>query len=71
MKRDMELIIRLLEFFEAREEFTVVLDLEIPDYDHNVVGYHLLRMYEGGLLDAETVGSSTTETRLIKVLPFG
>ena len=28
-------------------------------------------MYEGGLLDAETVVSTTTERRLINVLPFG
>ena len=71
MKRDIELIVLILKFFEAREEVTVVQDLEIPEYDRNVVAYHVRRMYEGGLLDAETVVSKTTETRLINVLPFG
>ena len=28
-------------------------------------------MYEGGLLDAEAICSSTTPSRIVRVLPFG
>lgn len=71
MKRDIELVIKILEYLEEREEVSVIKELEIPGYDKGVVAYHVRRMYEGGLLDAEAVTSKTTETRLIDVLPFG
>lgn len=71
MKRDFDLIIKILEYFEERDDVSVVEKLSIENYDDKAVGYHLRRMYEGGLLDAETVTSSTTNTRLIRVLPFG
>lgn len=53
MKRDMDLVIKILEYLEAREEISVIRELEIPGYDQGVVAYHVCRMYEGGLLDAE------------------
>ena len=71
MKRDMELVLKVLEFFEQRQDISVVEKVEIPGYDNRVVAYHCRRMYEAGLLDAETVTSKTTSVRLIKVLPFG
>lgn len=71
MKRDMELVLKILEYMEQRKEISVIQRLQIPGYDDGVVAYHLRRMYEAGLLDAEAVTSSTTEARLINVLPFG
>jgi DNA-binding transcriptional ArsR family regulator len=74
MKRDMELVLKILKALEEREEVSVIKDikyLELPDYDDRVVNYHLLRMYEAGLIDAEATISSTTKTRLIRVYPFG
>lgn len=71
MKRDMDLVLEILRYFEEREEVSVLQNLSLPGYEDRVVAYHLRRMYEGGLLDAETITSSTTETRLINVLPFG
>jgi len=71
MKRNLDLIIKILEYFEAREEISIVEKLTLDGFDDNTVAYHLRRMYEAGLLDAETVTSSTTETRIIRVLPFG
>jgi len=71
MKRDFSLILKILEYFEEREEVSVVPRLQIEGFDDNVVAYHVRRMYEAGLLDAEAVTSSTTETRLINVFPFG
>ena len=71
MKRDMDLVLRILEFLEDREEISLIEDLEIPGYDNRVVAYHCRRMFEAGLLDGEAVTSSTTQSRLINVLPFG
>ena len=71
MKRDFDLILEILVYFEQRDEVSVIQDLHIPEYDDRVVAYHVRRMYEAGLLDAETITSSTTENRLIDVLPFG
>lgn len=71
MKRDMELVLRILEFLEERQGISVIENLQIPGCDDGVVAYHCRRMYEAGLLDAEAVTSTTTPTRLINVLPFG
>jgi DNA-binding transcriptional ArsR family regulator len=71
MKRDMELVLKILAYFEGRDEISVINKLEISGYDDRVVSYHLRRMYEAGLLDAEAITSSTTEDRLIRVYPFG
>jgi hypothetical protein len=71
MKRDFELVVKILKHFEEREEISIVPELKISGYNDGVVAYHVRRMFEGGLLDAETVTSSSTETRLINVLPFG
>ena len=71
MKRNMEIVLAILEFLEEREEISLIPILEIPAYDNDVVSYHCRRMYEAGLLDAEAVTSSSTDARLINVLPFG
>jgi DNA-binding transcriptional ArsR family regulator len=74
MKRDMELVLKILKVLEEREDVSMIKDikyLELPDYDDRVVHYHLVRMYEAGLIDAEVETSSTTKTRLIRVYPFG
>ena len=71
MKRDMELVIKILDILAEREDISVIQRMEVEGYDDHVVAYHLRRMYEAGLLDAEAIVSSTTESRLINVLPFG
>jgi hypothetical protein len=71
VKRDMDLVIKILDYLEARQESSVIQHLEMPGYDEPVVAYQLRRMYEGGLLDAEAIVSSSTNTRIIDVLPFG
>lgn len=71
MKRDMELVLKILEHLEERNEISVIENLEIAGYDERIVSYHLRRMYEANLLDAEAVTSTTTQERIIRVLPFG
>ena len=67
----MELVLKILHQLEERNEVSLIERMEVAGYDDNVVAYHVRRMYEAGLLDAETVTSSTTDTRLVNVLPFG
>lgn len=71
MKRDMELVVKILEHLEERDDTSVIEDLSIPDYDDDVVAYQCHRMYEAGLLDAEVERSASTHSRLVKVYPFG
>ncbi|MCH8542420.1 MAG: DUF2513 domain-containing protein [Alcanivorax sp.] len=71
MKRDMELVIKILDHLERREEIGVIGKLQIDGYDDRVVAYHLRRMFEAGLLDAESTNSNTTPQRVITVYPFG
>ena len=71
MKRDIELVLKILQQLEERNEISLIERMEVAGYDDNVVAYHVRRMYEARLLDAETVTSKTTDARLINVLPFG
>jgi hypothetical protein len=71
VKRDFELVFKILEHLEKRNDVSMLNDLLIEGYDETPVRYHLNRMYEAGLLDAETSVSSTTPKRLIRVYPFG
>ena len=71
MQRNMELVIKILRHLEERNEVSVIERLHLDGEDDLVVSYHLSRMFEAGLLDAESIVSSTTPTRIIRVLPFG
>ena len=71
MKRDMELVIKILKYLEDRRDVSMIKQIKIPGYDNLVVTYHIHRIYEAGLLDAETENSKSTINRLIHVYPFG
>jgi hypothetical protein len=65
----MELVRKLLFFFEDKIESKHVESPEIEGYDKLLIRYHCTLMYDAGLLFAEPVKSSTSE-RAIYVLPF-
>jgi hypothetical protein len=69
MKRDFELIRKLLIFFEEKQSAGHVQLPPIDGYDERTVKYHLVLLYEGGLLSCEAV-RSTTSDRVIYVIPF-
>jgi len=69
MKRDLDLIRKLLLFFEEKETAEHVEVPPIPGYDELTIRYHLVLMYDAGLLRCEPVRSSTSD-RVIHVLPF-
>lgn len=59
MKRDMELIRKILFFLEGREEHKAVLDLPIEGYERRVVRYHMLLLAQAGLVDFEPEETKT------------
>jgi hypothetical protein len=69
MKRDLELIRKLLLFFEEKYSPELVELPPIEGYDETTLKTHLVLMFEAGLLRCEPVRSSTSD-RVIYVLPF-
>ena len=69
MKRDMELIRKLLFFFDEKETLNMVEVPPIDGYDDLTIKYHLVLMYDAKLLRCEPVTSKTSD-RVIYVLPF-
>lgn len=68
MKRDIELVKRILEHFEAKTDWGGEKGLNIDGYDQKIVGYHVDIMYEAGLLNGEAI--STENGRIWDVIPF-
>lgn len=68
MKRDLELVRKILTHFENKENWAHEKDLKIEGYDDKLVSYHIDIMYEAGLLNGEP--SKTKEGRIIDVIPF-
>jgi hypothetical protein len=68
----MDLVRALLLFFEQRAKHDAIRskDITIDGYESQQVQYHLIRMFEAGLLSAEAVRSTTTPERIVDVIPF-
>jgi hypothetical protein len=45
MKRDIELVLKILEHLEKRDEISVIQNVEIPEQDLRVVAYHCRPAY--------------------------
>lgn len=71
MKRDMDLIRRLLIVLEEKPgpELLRVADISAEGYSAGEIQYHLNLMFQAGLVNGEDV-RSTTSSRLIKVMAF-
>jgi len=69
MKRDFELIRKLLIFFEDKQSPECVEVPPIDGYDDGTIKTHLVLLYDAGLLRCEPVKSSTSD-RVIYVIPF-
>ena len=69
MKRDMELIRKLLFYFEQKPDSGHVVVPPIEGYEEVVIKYHCRLLYEAGLLNCEPVKSSTSD-RVISVVSF-
>jgi len=69
MKRDFDLIRKLLIYFEEKEGPEPVRVPLIDGYDELIIKYHLVLLYDAGFLRCEPE-RSTTSDRVIQVLPF-
>jgi len=69
MKRDFELIRKLLFFFEEKKGPEAIEIPSIEDYDDLTIKYHLVLLYDAGLLRCEPVKSKTSD-RVVYVIAF-
>ena len=69
MKRDFDLIRKLLIFFEEKTGPEHVEVPPIENYDQSTIKYHLVLLYDARFLRCEPVKSSSSD-RVIYVLPF-
>ena len=68
MKRDFELIRKLLFYFEEKTDPQFVKCPEIEGYEELTIKYHLLLLAQAGLIDYEP--ELTKTGRLIQVIAF-
>ncbi|MCK4830520.1 DUF2513 domain-containing protein [bacterium] len=70
MKRDIDLIRKLLLYLEEKPDDKMVKDLELDGYSKDEVQYHFILMDQAGLLRCERSVSSSTSDKVIRVYPF-
>ena len=68
MKRDMELVRKLLFFLEEKPDHVVTERIELEGYDDVTIGHHLIILYEAGYIEGEPQ-VSTSSKRIIRVWP--
>jgi hypothetical protein len=71
MKRDLDLVRKLLVFFDEKPDDSPVPVPSINGYSELMIKNHLVLMHEAGFLRCERVRSSTDPERVIYVVPFG
>tara|TARA_B100002003_G_scaffold241638_1_gene263590 strand:+ start:1590 stop:1967 length:378 start_codon:yes stop_codon:yes gene_type:complete len=71
MKRDLELVRKLLIYLEEKQDpaHRQSADIQIEGYSHAEIGYHLRLLFQAGFIHGEAIRSSSSE-RLIDVIPF-
>ncbi len=69
MKRDLDLVRKLLIYFYEKPGPEHVQVPEIDGFDELTIRYHLVLLYQAGMLACEPTRSSTSE-RVISVLAF-
>jgi Hypothetical protein (DUF2513) len=70
MKRDIELIQKILFFLENRQDLKAELDIPIQGYEPVVIRYHLLLLAQARLVDFEPEKTKTGRVIRAHVLGF-
>lgn len=70
MRRDLDLIIKMLEHLEQRNESSVIQLMPIEGYSKPEIQYHQILMADAELIFCETSNSSSTRSRIIMAWPF-
>jgi DNA-binding transcriptional ArsR family regulator len=69
VKRDMDLVRALLLYFEYKPDDRVADKVVIEGYDDLTIRYHLILLYEAGLIEGEREVSKSS-SRVIRVYPM-
>jgi len=70
MKRDADLIRKLLIYLDEKPTDEIIMDLDIEGHDKSDVMYHFILMDQAGFIRCEREVSSSTSDRVIRVYPF-
>ncbi len=70
MKRDIDLLRKLLIFLEEKPNDKIVEDLELEGFSKDEVQHHFILLDQAGLIRCERLVSKTTDDRVIRVYPF-
>jgi hypothetical protein len=70
MKRDPDLIRKLLIYLEVKPDDKMIKELEVDGYEAAEVMYHFVLMDEAGFIRCEKEVSSSTPDRVIRAYPF-
>ncbi len=70
MKRDIDLIRKLLIYLEEKTDDKIIMKLELNGYSESEVMYHFILMDQADLIRCEREISSSTSDRVIRVYPF-
>jgi hypothetical protein len=71
VQRDMDLVRKILLYIEGKEDDHPIIDAPFDGYDEITLLEHYHLIFEAGLVRGETICSTTTPERVIKVIPFG
>ena len=71
MKRDMDLIRKLLLYFEQKTDMELEYNTKIPGYDETTINYHLVLLAQAELIDYECARSPDNSSRLTIVKAVG
>ncbi|MEZ8040170.1 DUF2513 domain-containing protein [Vibrio sp. 1F263] len=70
MKRDMDLIRRLVLFIEEKEDDYPITKPPFEGYTDQEFEEHYHLLFEAGLVRCETISSGSTPSRIVRVIPF-
>ena len=70
MKRDLDLIITILEHLEARNGSDILKVVPIDGFDDATITYHQILIDDAGLAACERIVSSSTPSRVVVAYPF-
>ena len=71
MQRDMDLVRKILLYIESKDDDAAIIEAPFDGYDEITFLEHYHLLFEAGLIRGETVCSTTTPERIVRVIPFG
>jgi hypothetical protein len=71
VKRDMDLVRKILLYIESKEDDYPIIKAPFDGYDEIIFIEHYHLLYEAGLIRGETICSTSTPDRIVKIIPFG